>query len=78
MRKIKTIAEKIDQMIASYEMLNREAHDLIDLYIDEVRLQCPGIPIGSLKQMEITNPAGTSLNVPRALKILRDRKSPAR
>jgi len=78
MRKIKTIAEKIDEMIASYEMLNREAHDLIDLYIDEVRLQCPGIPIGSLKQMEITNPAGTSLNVPRALKILRDRKSPAR
>jgi hypothetical protein len=77
-RRIKTVAEKIDELIASYEMLNREAHDLIDLYIDEVRVQCPGIPIGSVKQMEITNPAGTSLNVPKALEILRDRKCPAR
>jgi hypothetical protein len=76
MRRIKTIAEKIDELIASYEALNREAHDMIDLYIDEVRLQCPGVAIGALKQMEITNLAGTSLNVPRALEILRDRKCP--
>jgi hypothetical protein len=37
MRKIKTMAEKIDEMIADYERLNREAHDMMDPYIDEVR-----------------------------------------
>ena len=42
MRKIKTVAEKIDEMIASYEKLNREAHEMIDLYIDARRLECPG------------------------------------
>jgi hypothetical protein len=78
MRKIKTIAEKIDEMIASYEKLNREAHEMIDLYIDELRLACPGIPIGAMKQMEITNRAGSSLNVPRALQILKERKCASR
>ena len=74
MRKIKTVDEKIDEMIASYEKLNREAHEMIDLYIDERRLECPGIPIASMKQMEITNRAGSSLNVPQALRILKERK----
>ena len=74
MRKIKTIAEKIDEMIASYEKLNCEAHEMIDLYIDERRLECPSIPIASMKQMEITNRAGSSLNVPQALRILKERK----
>ena len=74
MRKIKTSAEKIDEMIASYEKLNREAHEMIDLYLDELRLEYPDIPVGSLKQMEFANRAGASLNVPRALQILRERK----
>ena len=74
MRKIKTVAEKIDEMIASYEKLNREAHEMIALYIDARRLECPGIPIASMKQMEITNRAGSSLNVPQALRILKERK----
>jgi hypothetical protein len=77
-RKVKTIAEKIDEMIASYEQLNREAHEMIDLYIDELRLECPGMPIGAMKQMEITNRAGSSLNVPRALQILKERKCASR
>jgi hypothetical protein len=76
MKRIKTIAEKIDEMIAAYEHLNREAHEMFDLYIEELRLERPGMPIGAMKQMEITNRAGTSLNVPRALEILRDRKCP--
>jgi len=74
MRKVKTIAEKIDEMIASYEKLNREAHEMLDLYINELRLECPGMPIGAMKQMEITNRAGSSLNMPRALQILKERK----
>jgi hypothetical protein len=67
-------AEKIDEMIASYEKLNREAHEMFDLYVDELRLTHPGIPIGSLKQLEITNPAGTTLNIPKALRILKERR----
>ena len=78
MRKIKTIAEKIDEMIVSYEQLNREAHEMIDLYIDELRLECPGMPIASMKQMEITNRAGSSLNMPKALQILKERKCASR
>ena len=74
MRKIKTTAEKIDERIASHEQLNCEAHEMIDLYIDERRLKCPGIPIASMKQMEITNRAGCSLNVPQALRILKEKK----
>jgi hypothetical protein len=78
MRQIKTIAEKIDEMIASYEKLNHEAHEMIDLYIDELRLEYPGIPIGTMKQMEITSRAGSTLNVPRALQILKERKCVSR
>jgi hypothetical protein len=74
MGRIKTIAERIDEMIASYEKLNREAHEMFDLYIDQLRLECPGTPMGSLKQLEITERAGSSLNVPRALQILKERK----
>jgi hypothetical protein len=75
MGSIKTIAERIDEMIASYEKLNREAHEMFDLYVDQLRLEYPGIPMGSLKQLEIVNRAGSSLNVPRALQILKERKS---
>jgi hypothetical protein len=76
MRRIKTIAQKIDEMIESYAKLNREAHDMIDLYLDELRLAVnPGVPIGSLKQMTF-NRAGSSLDMIAALKILRERKCP--
>jgi len=76
MRKIKTIAEKIDEMIEGYEKLNREANDMMDLYLDELRLRCPTVPISSLKQMEF-NRAGSSRDMIEALKILKDRKCPA-
>jgi hypothetical protein len=78
MRKIKTIAEKIDEMVTSYEKLNLEAHQLIDLYIDAMRLEYPDTPISVLKQMLITAQAGAALNVPRALQILKERKTAAR
>jgi len=32
--------------------------------LDELRLVCPGMPIGTKKQMEITSRAGSALNVP--------------
>jgi len=74
---IKSIAQKIDEMIEGYEKLNHEAHDMFDLYLDELRLtENPGIPVGSLKQM-IFNKAGSSWDMVEMLKILRQRKCPA-
>jgi hypothetical protein len=74
---IKTIAQKIDEMIASYEQLNEEANTMFDLYLDELRLTSnPGIPHGSLKQM-VFNRASSSRDMVEALKILRERKCPA-
>jgi hypothetical protein len=74
MRRIKTIAQKIDEMIEGYTKLNREAHDMIDLYLDELRLTAnPGISVGSLKQITF-NRAGSSLDMIKALEILKNRK----
>jgi hypothetical protein len=44
--------------------------------LDELRLVCPGMPIGAKKQMEITSRAGSTLNVPRALQILKEKSAP--
>jgi hypothetical protein len=73
-RKITTLAERVDQMVAAYAKLDHEAHELIDLHIAELRAECPGTPFGVLKQCEITARAGTTLNVPAALRLLRDRR----
>jgi hypothetical protein len=75
MQKLRTVPEWCDDMIASYKKLDREAHDMFDLYIEEARLkEYHDTPIGSLKQMLLTDQAGTSLNVPKALQILKERK----
>jgi hypothetical protein len=76
--KIKTIAQKIDELIAGYKQLDREAHTMLDLYVWELRLQYPDMSIGVLKQMAIHNPAGSTLNVPRALQILKEKKCASR
>jgi hypothetical protein len=73
MRKIKTIAVKIDEMLADYERLNREAHAMLDLYLDEVRLAYPYTPTAALKQTEFAK-AGSTWNVPEMLRILKERK----
>jgi hypothetical protein len=72
-RKIVTPAERIDQMIAAYEKLNREAHDLLDLAVAEYIARSPGIPAGVVKQLRYTNRAGTTIDIPAALRILREK-----
>jgi hypothetical protein len=72
-RKIVTVPERIDQIIASYAELNREAHELLDLATHELRAECPGVPFGVLKQCKFNNRAGTTLNIPKALEILREK-----
>jgi hypothetical protein len=68
-----TPRQRIDQMLATYETLNREADDLLDLATAELVAEHPGIPAGVLKQREFTSPAGSMLNIPRALRILREK-----
>jgi hypothetical protein len=72
-RPIKTVAQRIDEMLAEYAKLDHEAHQLIDFYVDELRLERPNIPIGVIKQTEVLNRAGTTLNVPRALQLVQER-----
>ena len=73
-RKIKTVVERIDEMLADYEKLDDEAHKLFDLHIAEMRVELPGVPFGVLKQCEITARAATTLNIPKALGLLRDKR----
>jgi hypothetical protein len=65
-RKI-TIAARINEMLAAYEALNGEAHEIIDRYFEDALLQSSG----SIRQLELTNRAGFTLNIPEALRILR-------
>jgi len=53
---------RADRIIADLERLHREAHKIFDAYVDELRLQSPGIPFGVIKGGEITGRAGLSLN----------------
>jgi hypothetical protein len=61
-------------MIANYKKLDHEAHEMFDAYVEQIRLERPDTPFGSLKQILIHEPAGASLNVPKALEILKERK----
>jgi hypothetical protein len=71
--KITTMTERIDQLIAAYGELDREAHDLLDRSVAEYMAEHPGIPAGVIKQYEFTNRAGYMLNVPAALRLLREK-----
>ncbi len=72
-RKSTTPIERIDKMLASYAALDREAHDLMDLYVGECRVENPGVPFAVIKQCEFTNRAGYVLNIPAALRLLQDK-----
>jgi hypothetical protein len=72
-QKITTTRERIDQMLAQYALLERDAFELIDCIVTEMCHQHPGMPFGNVKQCEIHNRAGSMLNVPKALRLLRER-----
>jgi hypothetical protein len=71
--KITTPRARIDQMLAQYNKLEYDAHELIDSVIDEMLLRHPNVSRGVLKQNEFTGRAGMMLNIPAALRILRER-----
>jgi hypothetical protein len=71
--KITTPRERIDLMLAQYNQLEYDAHELIDSVVSELLLKHPATSRAVLKQREFTGPAGRMLNVPGALWLLRER-----
>ena len=63
----------IDDMLSLYAQLGQEADGLLNCATAELAAENPGIPACVLKQRYFTGPAGTMLNVPEALRILRKR-----
>jgi hypothetical protein len=72
-RQIMTTRERIDQMLAQYATLEHDAFELIDAVVQEMTYEHRGVPFGIIKQCEIHNRAGSMLNVPKALQLLRER-----
>ena len=64
---------RLDDTIAQLERLHKVAHDIFDAHIDDMRRQCPGVPWSTLKACEIAAPAGSSMDIVRGLKILREK-----
>jgi hypothetical protein len=64
---------RIDDLIETLEAAHKDADEIFDLHVDELRLRTPSVPFGVLKQGEISGRAGSSLNYVAALKMLRDK-----
>jgi len=62
---------RLDAIIAGYERLREEADAIIDAYVEELRETHPGIPAASLRARQITNRAGSTMNVAAAMKLIR-------
>jgi hypothetical protein len=61
---------RIDKMIADFERLQREAAEVIDVYVENIR---GPLPFGVARATEVTNRAGLTLNYPAALRLVKDR-----
>jgi len=59
---------RIDRVIEEFERLQREAHEIIDVYVDGIREA--GVPFGVVKHCAVINRAGQDLNYVNALKIV--------
>jgi hypothetical protein len=62
---------RLDAIIAGYERLRAEADAIIDAHVEELRETHPGIPAASLRALEITNRAGSTVNIAAALRLIR-------
>ena len=62
---------RLDAIIAGYERLRKEADEIIDAYVEELRETCPGVPTANLRALGITNRAGSALNIAAAMKLIR-------
>jgi len=64
---------RLDDTIEQLEKLHKVAHDIFDAHIDDIRRQNPGVPWSTLKTCEIATPAGSSMDIVKGLKILREK-----
>jgi len=47
-----TLRDQVDRLLGKYIALDQTADDLIDAYVSDVALKCPGIPPGVVRQCE--------------------------
>jgi hypothetical protein len=67
--------ERINQLLAQFSLLEHDAIELIDAIVMEMRHEPEhrGEPFSIVKQHEIHERAGSMLNLPKALRLLRER-----
>jgi hypothetical protein len=73
--KVITVPERIDRILSDYANLEKYSHEMLDLAVEEMRLtdrRLAFMPFSVVKQNLFTAQAGYMLNVPNALKILRE------
>jgi hypothetical protein len=63
---------RLDEIIATIERCREEADEIIDQHVKVLRELCPGVPASSLRACEITNRAGTTLDIAAALRLVRE------
>jgi hypothetical protein len=62
---------RLDAIIKGLEDLNAQANDLIDAYCAVVSARTPGIPFAVLRNCEINNRVGSTVNLVEALRLVR-------
>jgi hypothetical protein len=67
------MANRIDDLIGQIEKLHAEAHDIIDLHVEEIREVRPSVPFTTIKAREVLNRAGSTVNIVEALKLIREK-----
>jgi hypothetical protein len=50
--KAQTLRERVESLLGQYGNLDRRADEAIDAYVANTALECPGIPLGVLRQCE--------------------------
>ena len=68
----KSLGEQVDELVCEYADITNRIDMVIDAHISNVAHVCPGVPIGVLKQCEITA-RSNGFDYGRALEILRKR-----
>jgi hypothetical protein len=69
-----TTTGRLDRIIADLERLQKDGHDILNSYVDQLLCQHPrGTSFGATKYREFADKAGETLNLVEALKQLRER-----
>jgi hypothetical protein len=63
---------RLDEIAAHLERLHRDAHDIFDAHVDELRCYAPHIGFGAMKH-RLLAPAGSTLDYVKALRMLSER-----